>query len=160
MLFVNANRPCDGITLSDIGPAIAPASEPPEREDEREWTAEAVPEQVRLVELLQFLLRPPFARRKRRLAVIVSAWDTVLDEKPTPAQWLARELPLLDQFLTNNPESFDVRIYGVSAQGGDVSGERRTALARLTPSERIQCVGPGADPHDLTAPLIWLTGDN
>jgi hypothetical protein len=160
LLFVNANRPSDGMTLAEIGPAIAVTDEPAEHELEREWTAELVPEQVRLVDLLQFLLRPPFVRRQRRLVVVVSAWDVVLEPKPTPEQWLARELPLLHQFLTNNPESFDVRVYGVSAQGGDVTGEQRTALARQTPSRRIRCVGPDADRNDLTAPLVWLTGVN
>ena len=160
LLFVNANRPSDGMTLADIGPAIADADEPPEPEGEREWTADVVPEQVRLVDLLQFLLRPPFLRRQRRLAVVVSAWDAVLAPQPSPEQWLRRELPLLHQFLANNPESFDVRVYGVSAQGGDVAGDQRTALLRQTPSGRIECVGPHADPHDLTAPIIWLTGDD
>lgn len=160
LLFVNANRPSDGMTLADIGPAIADGEEVHEPEVEMEWTADVVPEQVRLVDLLQFLLRPPFLRRRRRLAVVVSAWDAVLAPKPSPEQWLRRELPLLDQFLANNPESFDVRIYGVSAQGGDVAGDQRTTLLLKTPSERIECVGPEADPHDLTAPIIWLTGED
>jgi hypothetical protein len=160
LLFVNANRPSDGMTLADIGPAIAGAEESEEPEGKKEWTADTVPEQVRLVDLLQFLLRPPFIRRQRRLAVVVSAWDAVLEPKPSPEQWLAREMPFLHQFLANNPESFAYRVYGVSAQGGDVTGEQRITLVRQTPSRRIQCVGPGADPHDLTAPLLWLTGDD
>jgi hypothetical protein len=162
LLFVNANRPSDGMTLADIGPAVADADEPLESEGEKEWTADVVPEQVRLVDLLQFLLRPPFLRRQRRLAVVVSAWDAVhARHKLTPDQWLARELPFLHQFLANNVESFEVRVYGVSAQGGDVAGGQRPALLRQTPSGRVECVGPGADPHDLTAPLLWLTaGDD
>lgn len=160
LLFVNANRRTDGMTLADIGPAIAGAEETPEPHGDKEWSAEFVPEQVHLVDLLQFLLRSPFARRQRRLAVVVSAWDAVLEPKPTPEQWLTRELPFLDQFLANNPESFEVRVYGVSAQGGDVAGDQRTKLVRQIPSRRIQCVGPGANAHDLTAPLLWLTGES
>jgi hypothetical protein len=160
LLFVNANRGSEDITLLDLGPALANSDEAAEAEGEKEWTPELVSEQVRLVDLLQFLLRPPFVRRQRRLAVVVSAWDVVLEPKPPPEQWLARERPLLHQFLTNNPESFTFRVYGVSAQGGDVTGDQRTELVRQTPSKRIKCVGRGADPHDLTAPLVWLTGDN
>jgi hypothetical protein len=160
LLFVNANRPSDGMTLADVGPGIADADEAPQIESEREWTADLVPEQVRLVDLLQFLLRPPFVRRQRRLAVVVSAWDAVLDPKPSPERWLARELPFLHQFLTNNLDSFTTHVYGVSAQGGDVVGDQRTQLVKQTPGRRIQCVGPGADPHDLTAPLVWLAGGN
>jgi hypothetical protein len=169
LLFVNANRPSDGMTLADIGPAIADADEPaePKGEDEpaepkgeKEWTADFVPEQVRLVDLLQFLLRPPFLRRPRRLAVVISAWDVVLAPKPAPEQWLARELPFLHQFLTNNPENFSVRVYGISAQGGDVTSDQRAALLRRTPSHRIECVDSGGDPHDLTAPVLWLTKED
>jgi hypothetical protein len=67
-------------------------------------------------------------------------------------------MPLLDQFLKNNPHSFEVRTYGVSAQGGKVTGDAKTRLLKLSPSERIQCVGPHTGPHDLTAPLVWLSG--
>jgi hypothetical protein len=160
LLFVSANRPSDGITLADIAPAVADADEPAEPRGEQEWTADFVPEQVRLVDLLQFLLRPPFLRRPRRLAVVISAWDVVLIPKPAPEEWLARERPFLHQFLTNNPDSFRVRVYGISAQGGDVTGDQRAELLRQTPSGRIECVGSGGDPHDLTAPVLWLTGED
>jgi len=159
LLFVNANRPSDGMTLADINPVVAGSGEQGAPPGERDWTPDLVPEQVRLVDLLQFLLRPPFERRRRRLVVVVSAWDVVLAPKPTPEQWLMRELPFLHQFLFNNPDSFEVRVYGVSAQGGDVTGDQRPALLRQTPSHRIECVGPDVDTHDITAPLLWLTGD-
>jgi hypothetical protein len=157
VLFVNADRPSDGMTLADIGPPEIDAEERADLASEKEWTADLVPEQVRLVDLLQFLLRPPFLRRQRRLVVVVSAWDVVISPKPTPAEWLERELPFLYQFLVNNPASFISRVYGVSAQGGSVTGEKRNVLLSQTPSHRIECVGPGADPHDLTAPILWLT---
>lgn len=158
LLFVSADRRTDGLTLADLGPLVAGAEEPNEQPVVREWAPSDVPQQVQLVELLQFLQGPPFARRCRRLAVIVSAWDVVLEPKPTPDEWLAREMPLLHQFLVNNPESFCARVYGVSAQGGDVKGAARVALARQTPGERIQCHGRDVDPHDLTAPVLWISG--
>jgi hypothetical protein len=157
MLFINADRGSDGMTVLDIGPDIGgdDGAQQPQMED---WSAKCVPEQVRLVDLLQFLLVPPFRRRCRRLAVVASAWDVIPEPKIGPADWLAREMPLLDQFLKNNPGSFEVRAYGVSAQGGKVTGDERAGLLKLTPSQRIQCVGPGAVGHDLTAPLVWLSG--
>lgn len=160
LLFVNADRPQEGMTLLDLGPIIAGEVEAGTTAPEQEWSHALVPEQVRLVDLLQFLQRPPFDRRRRRLAVGISAWDVIADPKPAPADWLTRELPFLDQFLRNNPESFEVRVYGISAQGGDVTGDKRSELSRQTPSRRIQCIGPDADPHDLTAPLVWLSGGN
>jgi hypothetical protein len=157
VLFVNADRGSDGMTMLDLGPAVA-GEAPPEQAVPEEWSAKCVPEQVRLVDLLQFLLVPPFSRRCRRLAVIISAWDVLPEPKVQPSEWLAREMPLLDQFLKNNPDSFEVRTYGVSAQGGNVTGDAKTGLLKLSPSERIQCDGPHAGAHDLTAPLVWLSG--
>jgi hypothetical protein len=184
LLFVNADRPSDGMTLLDIGPAVeeVPQAEPQllrnpavvQQEQVKlkptpaaqelntsadPWRPSFVPEQVQLVDLLQFLQLPPFERRRRRLAVIVSAWDVITPPSLQPANWLAREMPLLDQFLRNNPESFEVRVYGVSAQGGDVKGAAKAELLKVSqPSLRIRCVGPDASAHDLTAPIVWLSG--
>jgi hypothetical protein len=68
-------------------------------------------------------------------------------------------MPLLDQFLKNSPDNFEVRVYGVSAQGGNVRGASRTELLKVRQSSlRIRCVGRNTTPHDLTAPLVWLSG--
>ncbi|PDT81355.1 hypothetical protein [Sinorhizobium sp. BJ1] len=158
LLFINADRAQDGITHLDLAPVILGDSNPENPEDEREWSPSLVPEQVRLVDLLQFIQRAPFEIRRRRLAIGVSAWDVVSDPELTPSDWLARELPFLNQFLKANRESFDVRVYGISAQGGAVTGDSRERLARETPSRRIRCMGPDADLHDLTAPVVWLSG--
>jgi hypothetical protein len=186
VLFVNADRPNEGITLLDIASAIEevqprlephvvqgddtspPAGQAAEKTlattqqpkpAANPWSPSFVPEQVRLVDLLQFLQLSPFARRKRRLAVIISAWDVVTPASLQPTEWLSREMPLLDQFLKNNPDSFEVRVYGVSAQGGDVRGPARAELLKIPePSLRIRCIGPNASVHDLTAPLVWLSG--
>jgi hypothetical protein len=160
LLFLTAERAQDGITIVDLAPVLVGAPDS-ERSSSmlREWTAQAVPEAVRLVELLQFLQGPPFERRLRKVAVIVSAWDLVVGSQCQPDEWLARELPLLHQFLAANPDSFKSRVYGISAQGGDVRGQRRAELLRMTPSERIACVGPETEPHDLTSPILWLTSE-
>jgi len=157
LVFVNADRPNDGLTIADLGPAIEGEGSP--EAEVNEWSPTHVPEQVKLVDLLQFLQRPPFGWRKRRLVVAVSAWDVVHSPGPTPDEWLARELPFLDQFLRHNPDSFDLRIYGISAQGGAITDATRQALAAQVPSERITCVYQNDVGHDITAPLLWLTGD-
>jgi hypothetical protein len=143
----------------DIAPLLEgdpSASEPAEI---REWTPDLIPEQVRLVDLLQFLEHPPFRRALRRVAVMVSAWDLLPEPAPTPQQWLRRELPLLHQFLESNSSSFMVRVFGVSAQGGQFKGEERDRLLAEIPGERILCVGDGVKPHDLTAPIAWLMSE-
>jgi hypothetical protein len=122
----------------------------------REWTPETVSEQVNLVDLLQFLQYLPFQRGIRRVAVVVSAWDVIEIPDFEPSHWLQRELPLLHQFLISNPGSFEFQVYGVSAQGGDVTSDRKGELIVKTPSTRISCIGPDTDPHDLTSPIAWL----
>lgn len=168
LLFVNADRGSDGMTIVEVGTATsaveeeikigeaAPAPIETTAEKINEWSAEDVPEQVRLVDLLQFLQRAPFTRRRRRLAVIVSAWDVIADANLTPSQWLAREMPFLHQFLSSNSQAFESRVYGVSAQGGSVKGEVREKLLRMVPSERLLCVGPESRENDLTVPIMWL----
>jgi len=153
MLFLTADRPQDGATLLDMAPMWE--GEESQSDEMKEWTPSCIPQQVQLVELLQFLQRPPFRRVCRRLAVIISAWDVIAEPRPSPEVWLNRELPLLHQFLLSNGASFNFRVYGVSAQGGNL-GEAKGTLLKKTPSERVECVGDGVQPHDLTAPIHWL----
>ncbi|MYD66557.1 MAG: hypothetical protein F4X26_11360 [Chloroflexi bacterium] len=123
---------------------------------ESEWSAEQVPTDVQLVDLLQ-LLCTEIATGHFRLAVIVSAWDLV-EEQGTPSEWLAKELPLVDQFLRSHDHSrFDVRVYGVSAQGGELPQESDRLKSLLSASERIRVVrDANAESHDITEPLRWV----
>lgn len=169
LLFVNAQHvkrsnqipreipdECDANPTAKGAPTAAATTEEQVGVD---WTADHAPTQVQLVELLQFLMaqRPPGARRLQ-LAVSISAWDKVQEvslQETEPAAWLARCLPLLHQFLRANPESFAWRVYGISAQGGDLN-EAQALLDKPQPSERIIVVGPDCGPHDITAPIRWI----
>lgn len=156
LLFVTADRASDGMAILDVAP-LAPGEEVVEQPEEyREWTPEMVSAQVNLVELMQFLQHFPFRRGIRRVAVVVSAWDVIAPPDLEPSHWLQRELPLLHQFLISNPGSFEFRVYGVSAQGGDVTSDQKGELVVKTPSTRISCIGPETAPHDLTSPIAWL----
>jgi len=156
LLFITANRSSDGITIADIAPLIPHGELEGQSEDHRDWEPEVVPVQVRLVELLQFLQQLPFQRRIRRISVIVSAWDVIESPDVNPLLWLEQELPLLHQFLSSNPESFLFQVYGVSAQGGDVTSNQKDELVIKTPSTRISCIGLETTQHDLTSPIAWL----
>jgi hypothetical protein len=157
MLFVNADRALDGLTILEVNSMSGKAPKLNEEPKPIEWAPKYIPEQVQLVELLQFTRRPPFTRRKRRIAVVISAWDVLGRTKLTPQLWLSRELPLLHQYLISNSESFEQNVYGISAQGGDVTTGARAGLLEKIPSERIRCVCGGSESHDLTEPLIWLS---
>lgn len=157
LAFVNANRPTEDLTLNELAPLLAaePATQATRIEP---WTPRLASEQVRLVDLLQFMQRPPFPTRRKRLAIIVSAWDVVPIEVTSPEQWLQVHRPLLHQFLLTNAEFLDYRVYGVSAQGGDVAGPAKDELLKkVKPSVRVICRAPdGSTSHDLTIPIAWL----
>lgn len=121
------------------------------------WSPELLPTQAQLVELLQFLLER--AERKLRVAVVVSAWDLV-DSLGAPHEFVARELPLLQQFLEANDDLFEYSVFGVSAQGGDitVAAEKQTLLELDDALKRIKVRQEQQTGQDVTKPIAWLLG--
>jgi hypothetical protein len=121
------------------------------------WSPELLPTQAQLVELLQFLLER--AERKLRVAVVVSAWDLV-DSLGAPHEFVARELPLLQQFLEANDDLFAYSVFGVSAQGGDitVASEKQTLLELDDALKRIKVRQEQQTGQDVTKPIAWLLG--
>lgn len=154
-LFTSAEREDDALMISDLGNLlddggqVAPDEAGP-------FDPYGMPEEVKIVEFLQMANRRPLRPKRRRIAVLASAWDVVPSDK-TPETWLDEKRPMLAQFLQYNREVWDLRVYGVSAQGGRLPEDRKR-LKALKPAERIRIVGHGARPHDLTAPLRWLAG--
>lgn len=157
LLFVTADRPTDGIRITDIVDVLSSDAERGLLSETKDWGSEMIPEEVKLVDLLQFVRAHPFERARRRVAVIVSAWDVVPMPQPSAAEWFARELPFLSNFLLANCEDFVARVYGVSAQGADFSASDRKRLLEKTPSERVLCAGDAVRPHDLSGPVAWLS---
>jgi hypothetical protein len=123
--------------------------------DSTEWRAELAPTQIQLVDLLQIVLRLN-ERRPLFLVVVVSAWDEI-KQNIKPENWVKRELPLLWQFLTSNPNDLKSTYLGISAQGGDLEKDGDRLKGIDIPSERISVV-PMTDgiSHDITRPLRWL----
>jgi hypothetical protein len=120
------------------------------------WSIEKLPTQVKLVELLQFLLdRAP---RKVRAAVVVSAWDLV-SNLGTPDGYVSRTMPMLWQFLQANGDLLESVLFGVSAQGGDITDVKdKNALLDLDASKRVKVYWGDEVNHDITKPLAWLLG--
>ncbi len=118
-----------------------------------EWSPDSIETQVMLVDLLQ-LLCSHIKKERFRLAVIISAWDLV-HGKELPIEWLAKELPLVNQFLISAHYRLDFRVYGVSAQGGQLPDDIDSLTGYSITSERIQVVLDGLPSHDITAPIRW-----
>lgn len=115
-----------------------------------------MPEQVKTVQLLQTV--DNFESRRRKLVIMISAWDVVSSESKdiAPSDWLEKNRAMLWQYLNFNPLLWDLRIYGVSAQGGRLPDDKASLSKIVKPSERVQLVGHGASAHDLTEPLFWM----
>lgn len=121
-----------------------------------QWSHELAPDQVVLTDLLQCIQMHRGPHRPLKLAVMISAWDTVVHHSSNPTKWFNARLSLLAQFLECNDSFWPSRIYGVSAQGGDLDKDKARLLQHDEPSERVKISGPETTEHDLTDPLKWL----
>lgn len=160
LLFVNANRPHQGVSILDVDEELL-GGEAEGTLQITEWTHDDVSEEAKLVDLLRCMMQPPFTAKRRKLALIISAWDVVEAGSRTPDMWLEVEMPFLWQFLITNENAFTRKVYGVSAQGGDIgededqSGVRESLLKRI-PSERITVQSGSEMSSDLSQPILWL----
>lgn len=125
----------------------------------RPWNPDRSPTQVQAIEILQFLTTAPLGPRRRRLAVVLSAWDLATAGK-SPDEWLADRFPLLEQYLSTNEDLFAVSVFGVSAQGGALTDDGNARLRSSTPDKRIEVHRTGsAKSYDLTTIIRWTLGD-
>lgn len=171
LLFTNVGRPEDMLLIDDFGDLdpdeddhteatetkTAEQTNEPPSSPPPSFRPEDMAEEVKMVEFLQMANRRPLHPKKRKIAVLASAWDIVEDEKGlTPDIWFEQKRPMLAQYLSYNPELWQVRIYGVSAQGGQFPQKRAEFEKMYRQSERVRMIGHGAAIHDLSAPLRWL----
>lgn len=164
MLFVHADTIKNPGWIVDDAKEYAALGLPVEEGVPVPWHPRVAPTQVQLVDLLQSLQTQPLDVGPRRLAVILSAWDTAMGEGLSPQDYLCRHLPLLDQYLNHGlDDGWEVHIYGVSAQGGKYDevdaalGEDAERMRAMdVPSHRILVVDGKTTAHDLTTPIHWL----
>ena len=175
LLFLHCNHNADHDLLDHpalMDPKPAPDNAQPQQTPDpaSEWDPEKACQQVKLVDLLQFIAETIPQSQPLRVAVLISAWDLVekahkdtpglATEMPNhPQQFLARRWPLLDQYLQSQNTVFYSRVFGVSARGG---GDSIEEIARLThfdrPTERVILVDDKHRSNDLTRPIRWLLG--
>lgn len=154
---ISALLPTDDASVHGAGSTgpQATTGTPAPKHDPRETQA-----QIKMVELLQFILELRRSDQPVPLAVMVSAWDIaergfISGDPLTPAAWIQQRAPLLFQFLSSNGSSFRWRVFGVSAQGGDLKKDKQ-ALLDKAPSERIRLVADTHTGNDVTLPIRWL----
>lgn len=143
LLFVHANNLSDP-KLLDVSVNGAQNDGRPEP-----WVPQMGVTQAVLCDLLEQIVELRGGEMPA-LAVLVSAWDTV-DPGLTPEEWLPWRLPLLEQWLTASDLDFPNKLFGISAQGGELSDP--DIRKRLSTAPRV---GRPGGTHSLTTPLQWL----
>jgi hypothetical protein len=156
MLFTSADKGDDDSLIEDFDDVVQTLGTGSDAQTLKEFDPLAIPEEPALVELLQVINRVPRHARSRKLAVCVSAWDVVAGAME-PAKWLAANRPMLSQYLEFNPRLWDVHVYGISAQGGELPRDRDALLGK-NPIERVKIVVGSETGNDLTLPVKWLMG--
>lgn len=151
LLFVNVETINNISLISKLDPSIAGSvdTKPIERDKKLDPIA------IKLIELLQIVNKIKQDNRVR-LALMLSAWD-MIDEDVLPEDYVKEHMKILWQFLNVNKKYFDVRYWGVSAQGGSIENESDQEKLRdiSEPIDRIQIVNQnGNKSNDITLPIF------
>ncbi len=157
LLFVHPDRVHHPARIAELAVPTEQVTASDENPDRKriDWHPNQAGTAVKLVEFLQLFTEQIDSYQINRVAVIVSAWD-VVHEEITPEEWVAKRLPLLDQYLKSNHHRLAYRIYGLSAQGGDITTQADHLRGLIKQSERIKIIGPECAEHDVTCPIRWV----
>ena len=129
-----------------------------------------IPTQVILCELLRYLelkLRTRPTGQKPRIAVVVTAWDLLDDERSAvgPYGYLQKEYPLFAGRLSDI-DRIDVMVFAMSIFGGDPEADSEFR-DRLLESDlhsagyvRVHRNGSIEEKRDVTIPIAWAIGIN
>lgn len=94
-----------------------------------------------------------------KIAVLLSCYDEIEDQKGTPSDVLRRRLPLLASFIRNNWKDDAVSVWGLSALGQTLTKDSYAEeFVENGPETQGWVIGPdgGDENSDITLPLKWL----
>ena len=160
ILFLNPSEIFEPISIFEGNLLLPSDTTQPEEDKPVEWTHKFAPTQVILVDLLQIIRAN--SKKKLKLAIILSAWDVVINSADltlrtkSPDDWLKDKCPLLYQYLIKNDSFQPIRIFGISAQGGNYTSDLERLKEQNIPSERIIVRSNGITSSDLSLPIKWL----
>ena len=123
-----------------------------------EWDPMMVRGQVLIVELMQLLFDNHLPHSISSISVVLSAWDVVPSSVASPKEYVKTHLPLLHQFLEANCDRWNLKIFGVSAHGGDPETDKHTLQVESNPVDRIRvvCEDGSIAGDGILAPIRWL----
>ncbi|MBG6215570.1 hypothetical protein IWX75_000007 [Arthrobacter sp. CAN_A6] len=111
------------------------------------------PSQVDIAQLLQAV--DEIAEDGCALSIVLSAFD--LAGSMTPREWLSNNAPLLDQYITANRTRRPIRLFGLSAQGGNFVTEKNS-LSQIDGLERASILDEEGASVDVDAPILGRRG--
>jgi hypothetical protein len=117
--------------------------------DPREHTSSS----AELISVLENVAEAREALWPVRIAVVISAWDTV-DGDPTPYEWFETRVPGLLSTIECSPHVEELGVFGVSAQGGALS-HRDELLAKGEIYDRVFAIDRDGGTVSVTEPLRW-----
>jgi len=147
ILFVNPMTLHQSQLISNVNKALGPVSGV--IAETSEFQVRKLPCQVKLVDNLQ-LISFLKGRPIDKIAVVVSAWDTLGGMEPE--LFIENELKLLSQFLKNSGSHY--KIFGLSALGGDYKN-KEVLLEKNNPSDRIKLRYNEKTTSDVTKIIEW-----
>jgi hypothetical protein len=154
------NVPKSIIQADEISNLLGEAAKISSNEKYEEWKLDFIPNQIQIVDFLQFILYHKPQIIPAKVSILISAWDKVQGTfgDVSPNSWMEKNFPLLYQFMVCNSQVFNTRYLGVSAQGVDYSDEKRVdEMASKDPLERIIIKEESEVSNDITRPIVWLT---
>lgn len=116
--------------------------------------------QVKLVEILQYILFNLSTTEPFKVAIVVSKWDKVTENFPDkkPEEVVKSNLPLLYQFLHCNASELNFKFFGVSAQGVDYDNiNGLDEIVKMLPEDRVNIFDGANYSKDIATPITWLT---
>ena len=173
IVFIHADdirKPLSVVRAQELAYALGGAEPPPatnqdpsqadmEKHYEKWEPAEHPPTQAIIVSLLQQLATHPMGNKRKKVTIVLSAWDQF--PGCAPDDFVKRELPLLYQYLNSSFDYEAWKVYGVSAQGGRLSNkkdepdDKEKLLSIELPSKRISVQQGNNTSNDLTSILSW-----
>jgi hypothetical protein len=146
------DAPAADATEADIHDAQGTGADEDEDEDEEKHCKQLT--QVSLIELIQFFAGA--SPRPIRVSLVISAWDRE-PETLKPLEWLSKNAPMLAQFLEVDTDEVEATVWGVSAQGADLSDERvREKYKDKDPIDRARIHAADGTEVGVAAPLLWV----
>jgi hypothetical protein len=156
LMFINVDD-IRGITfIAEVPNEMRPT----QNQDDMRNPKQDDPLQIQVIELLQFV-QVIKNNKMTNLGIVLSAWDLTknLEAKPTPEEFIKKEMNMLWQFLQSNKITFNTNFWGVSAQGGKLDA-RDDLLSIDEPMKRIIVESNyGETSHDITLPIYNVVGE-